>query len=175
MFDFAQLAAHCAPQIHENTLAHVVQVESHFNPWAIGIVGGHLARQPHSEAEAIATAKSLESQGYNYSVGLAQLNRTHFAANGLTAQTAFEPCLNLRAAAKVLEECYRRAYRRRPEEQGALRDAFSCYYAGNFKTGYQDGYVFQVVTGRAHLKPSEPSAAGPAVAALHSTPSALLF
>jgi type IV secretion system protein VirB1 len=171
MFDFAQLAQACAPQIHANTLAHVVQVESHFNPWAIGVVGGHLVRQPRTEAEAIATAKSLEREGRNYSAGLAQLNRTHFAANGLTPETAFEPCHNLQAAAKVLTDCYVRAYRRHPEEQRALRDAFSCYYAGNFKTGYESGYVFQVVTGSTR----QSHAAGDRQAEAAGASSALLF
>ena len=71
-------------------MRRIVQVESAFNPWAIGVVGGRLERQPSNRDEAIATAEWLERNGYNYSVGLAQVNKTNFARYGLTPQTAFE-------------------------------------------------------------------------------------
>ena len=51
---------------------HVAMVESDANRYAIGVVGGRLLRQPASLEEAIATARSLETQGYNFSVGVAQ-------------------------------------------------------------------------------------------------------
>ena len=41
-------------------MEHVVKVESSFNPYAIGVVGGRLARQPRSLAEALSTARMLE-------------------------------------------------------------------------------------------------------------------
>jgi type IV secretion system protein VirB1 len=148
--DFAQLATQCAPAIHANTLAHVVRAESGFNPFAIGVVGAHLARQPRNKGEAIATAAWLGSHHFNYSVGLAQINQAHFAEYGLTVESGFDPCRNLRAAAGILRECYVRAYQRRGDEQAALRDTFSCYYSGNFTTGYKTGYVISVVSGHAH-------------------------
>ena len=80
-------------------------------------------------------------------MGLAQINQTHFAEYGLTLDTAFEPCRNLKAASGILEACYVRASKRGGTEQTALRDAFSCYYSGNFTTGYKTGYVINVVTG----------------------------
>ena len=42
----------------------IVVVESSFNPFAIGVVGGALARQPRNKAEAVATALALKEQGY---------------------------------------------------------------------------------------------------------------
>lgn len=147
VLDFLALAQQCAPEVHTNTLAHVVQVESGFNPYAIGVVGGHLERQPRNKDEALATARYLADHGYNYSVGLGQVNQANFSKYGLTLEMAFEPCLNLHAASQILSECYQRAYRTHPDEQSALRDAFSCYYAGDFKRGYQSGYVIKVVTG----------------------------
>jgi type IV secretion system protein VirB1 len=176
MFDFAQLAHQCAPQIHENTLTHVVQAESSFNPYAIGVVGGHLERQPRNKSEALATAVWLQQKGFNYSVGLAQINKSNFAKYGLTLETAFEPCSNLKAAAGILSECYARAYQVRADEQAALRDSLSCYYSGNFTTGYKEGYVIKVVRGKAPRQRSQAvEPAGEAAMDKGQSPSALLF
>ena len=45
-------------------MQHVVNVESSSNPYAIGVVGGQLMRQPQNLDEAIATVQMLESKGY---------------------------------------------------------------------------------------------------------------
>ncbi|EPT7341098.1 hypothetical protein ACVR8P_005750 [Pseudomonas aeruginosa] len=42
MLDFMVLAQQCAPTVAPQTMAAVVQVESSFNPYAIGVVGGRL-------------------------------------------------------------------------------------------------------------------------------------
>jgi len=149
VLDFGTLSAQCAPQIHSRTLAHLVQVESGSNPYAIGVVGAHLTRQPRTAEEAEVTASWLHQHHFNFSVGLAQVNQANFIRQGLTFKTAFDPCLNLKAAAAILEDCYLRAYRAHPDSQSALRDAFSCYNSGNFTTGYRTGYVADVVAGRA--------------------------
>lgn len=47
-------------------MRHVVRVESSNNQFAIGVVGGRLARQPQTLAEALATARTLEAKGYNF-------------------------------------------------------------------------------------------------------------
>jgi soluble lytic murein transglycosylase-like protein len=148
MLDFLTLAQHCAPEVHTATIAQVVRVESDFNPYAIGVVGGHLERQPRSREEALATARYLANHGYNFSVGLGQVNQANFQQYGLTLEAAFEPCLNLHAAARILQDCYRRAYRANGREQAALRDALSCYYSGDFMRGYSAGYVIRVVSPR---------------------------
>ena len=49
---------------------------------------------------------------------------------------AFQPCPNLQAGSRILNECYQRA--------GDWGRAFSCYYSGNFTTGYRHGYVQKV-------------------------------
>ncbi|MES2899565.1 MAG: lytic transglycosylase domain-containing protein [Pseudomonadota bacterium] len=145
MFDFLALAQTCAPAVHPDTMRRLVQVESSFNPYAIGVVGGRLARQPRSHAEALAAVRLLERQGMNYSVGLAQVNMKNFPAYGLSATTMFDPCSNLRAGSRILAECFGRAQRARPTERAALLAAFSCYESGNFKTGFKDGYVSKLV------------------------------
>ena len=120
-------------------MEHVVKVESSFNPYAIGVVGGRLARQPRSLAEALSTARMLEERGYNFSLGLAQVNRYNLARQGLDSyEKAFDTCPNLRAGARILAECYGRS-------GGDWGKAFSCYYSGNFTTGYRHGYVQKVL------------------------------
>lgn len=76
----------CGPlAVPDDVMAHVVHVESSRNPFAIGVVGGRLLRQPRNLGEAVATVRMLEARGYNYSVGLAQVNRVNFERFGLEA------------------------------------------------------------------------------------------
>lgn len=145
MLDFFLLSQLCAPNVHADTMHRLVRVESSFNPYAVGVVGSHLQRQPRSRNEAIAVARWLGSQGYNYSVGLAQINVKNFAAQGLDVATAFDPCRNLQAGSRILADCYRRALQRTPDVQRALRAALSCYESGNFITGLKDGYVLKLL------------------------------
>lgn len=42
---FVALALACAPAVHIDTAHALVKVESSFNAWAIGVVGGELQRQ----------------------------------------------------------------------------------------------------------------------------------
>ena len=140
---FAALALACAPLVHANTAQALVAVESSFNPHAIGVVGGVLERQPRNRAEALSTASYLQAHGWNYSVGLAQINVRNFGRLGLTTDNAFDPCENLRAMQAVLAECFDRSAVSAPPHS-ALRQALSCYYSGNFVTGFRHGYVQRV-------------------------------
>lgn len=117
---------------------HVVRVESAYNPYAIGVVGGRLVRQPKNLPEAVATVHMLESRGYNFSLGLAQVNRYNLDRYGLDSyEKAFETCPNLQAGSRILAECHSRS----GDNWGK---AFSCYYSGNFVTGFRHGYVQKV-------------------------------
>ncbi|SDE08822.1 lytic transglycosylase domain-containing protein [Paraburkholderia lycopersici] len=144
--DLPVLVAQCAPGVHPVTMQAVVRTESGGNPYAIGVVGGRLARQPRTLGEAVATANALARAGWNYSVGLAQVNRDHLAEYGLVGAAAFDACRNLQAGADILARCYARAAGRGQAGQVALRDGLSCYTSGNFQTGYRTGYVQRVVT-----------------------------
>lgn len=144
---FLALTLACAPHVHADTARALVSVESAFNPWAIGVVGGALLRQPRHGAEALATARALRAAGWNFSVGLGQINVGNFERLGLTLESAFEPCNNLAAMQTVLAECFARAQASAmtTPNQPALRQALSCYYSGNFATGFRHGYVRKVV------------------------------
>lgn len=123
--------------VPKEVIQHVVHVESSRNPFAIGVVGGYLARQPRSLEEALAAVQQLKREGYNFSVGIAQVNRYNLAKYGLASYAeAFEVCANLKAGSRILRECYDRA-----QDWGK---AFSCYYSGNFVTGFHHGYVQKI-------------------------------
>ena len=155
---FLALALACAPQVHADTARALVNVESAFNPWAIGIVGGALVRQPRHRAEALATAKALQAAGWNFSVGLGQINVGNFERLGLTLESAFEPCANLAAMQTVLAECFDRASgpASKAVDQLALRQALSCYYSGNLDTGFRHGYVRKVVASALAVPTAQP-------------------
>jgi type IV secretion system protein VirB1 len=152
----AELVLACAPLIAPDTALALVQTESAGNPFAIGVVGNALTRQARKASEALATAAELDRQGWDYSLGLAQINRRNFSKLGLTPASALEPCANLRAMQTLLVDCFARAgsgAQARPaqtadansgqatqpsptSEQLRLRKALSCYYSGNFRTGF---------------------------------------
>jgi type IV secretion system protein VirB1 len=66
---------------------------------------------------------------------------------GLTLESAFDACTNLAAMQSVLSSCFDTARKAStsPGSQAALRQALSCYYSGNFTTGFRHGYVQKVV------------------------------
>jgi type IV secretion system protein VirB1 len=152
-------------------MRHVVHVESSANPYAIGVVGGQLERQPRNLSEALATARMLDAKGYNFSVGLAQVNRANLERYGLGSyREAFGTCANLSAGARILADCYTSAH-------GDWPKAFSCYYSGNFTTGFRDGYVQKIYASidRQTSKPVNPTGPSPApigTIARHTPPAA---
>ncbi|MGZ5655966.1 MAG: lytic transglycosylase domain-containing protein, partial [Caldimonas sp.] len=52
---------------------------------------------------------------------------------------------NLEAMQTVLLDCFDRARRQKRTPQVSLRQALSCYYSGNFVTGFEHGYTRRVV------------------------------
>lgn len=132
---FLALALQCAPSIHPATLTPIVKTESSFNPYAIGVVGKALPRQPQSRDEAVTAVKKLVEEGANFSIGLGQINRQHFDVS--KPELVFDPCTNLRMTAKLLEGCYANAKQGNGSQQDALHKTISCYYSGNTKRGFK--------------------------------------
>ncbi|CAN7693882.1 lytic transglycosylase domain-containing protein [Paraburkholderia terricola] len=154
---FLALTQQCAPAVAPATMAAIVRVESGFNPYAIGVVRGRLQRQPANLDEAVETTRALEAGGWNYSAGLAQVNRANWVRLGLTPQAVFDPCRNLAASAAILQGCFERARLRHPEAQNALRAGLSCYASGDFSSGFRTGYVQRVVAQVARPDPVVPA------------------
>jgi type IV secretion system protein VirB1 len=157
------MAMDCAQIQQAPLMQRIVQVESGGNPYAIGVVGDRLIRQPRTLDEALATVDSLERAGFNYSIGSGQINRVHFKRLGWSRDLAggFDVCANLQASADVLQECYERALRAGyPSEPargayGAIHAALSCYYSGNLVAGARLGYVSKVLGAQAAVAPKQ--------------------
>lgn len=138
MFD-AALVEQCTTEVHPQTMQTLIDAESSGNPYAIAANGIEIVSQPKTKDEAITSARSLIKQGYNVSMGVAQINMHNFESLGLTVETAFDPCKSIQAGEKILSDCYARALKEygNTENQAALQAAFSCYYSNNFQRGFK--------------------------------------
>ena len=91
-------------------------------------------------ALAVAAANKLHREGRNFSMGLMQINKKNLAHFGLNYETVFHPCKNVATGAAILQECFKRAG---GATQAHLQKAFSCYYSGNFGTGFKADFKGQ--------------------------------
>lgn len=134
----AALVDQCTTDVHPQTMQTLIDAESSGNPYAIAGVGIEIVSQPTSREEAIESAHSLMDQGYNVSMGVAQINMHNFEGLGLTVESAFDPCQSIAAGEKILSDCYDRALNEygQTDNQQALQAAFSCYYSNNFQRGF---------------------------------------
>ncbi|WP_447859711.1 transglycosylase SLT domain-containing protein [Nitrospira calida] len=92
-------------RLSRSLLQAIVWVESRGHPWALhvnGSAGG--AVYPSSLADARARLGALLRRGANVDIGLAQINSRHLPRLGLQAHQLLEPCTNLRAGARILNE-----------------------------------------------------------------------
>jgi type IV secretion system protein VirB1 len=145
------LAQQCAPSIAPEAILSIVSVESAFDPLAINV--NHVGRlHADTAAAAAAVANRWISAGYSVDVGLAQINSKNLGWTGLSITKAFDPCANLVAAEKVLQQGYARASR---DAQGldAISRTFSLYNSGNTTTGFQNNYVARVWRAAEHVVP----------------------
>lgn len=160
---FLTLAAQCAPSVAPETLLAVVQVESRFEPWAIGVNGKPPAALVGTDqADAVAKASAEIAAGRSVDLGLAQINSRNLGWLGLTVEQAFEPCANLAAAARILSEGYARGDAARVGVQAAIQTALSLYNTGDKRRGFANGYVSKVTRAADRFVP--------ALAAAESTP-----
>ena len=165
--DLSALVLQCTPaNVSAYSMHQITSVESASRPHAIGfklirntqsIENGRvrsakevsfLTTQPKNTAEAIEWARYLTSQGWEFDAGTAQIHSTNFAAYGLTLETIFDPCTNIKVGARILEECYGRALVRFKDNAKALAAAISCYQSGNFNGGFDTGYVRKVISAK---------------------------
>ncbi|TCU32604.1 transglycosylase SLT domain-containing protein [Rhizobium azibense] len=109
---FVDLAKICAPTIAIETIAAVVSLESGFHPYAIRINSGPpLLDQPASKSEAIELVTSLVAARQDIQIGLGGLGLGELNKLKLSISDAFDPCLNLKAAATLLDGYRRLALR----------------------------------------------------------------
>lgn len=149
--DLTALIQQCAPNVGPDTIKAIMRVESNFRSHVIGfkVVGRDkrvytLTSQPKTEDEAVSWATWLYDNGYKFDAGIIQINSTNFKLLGLTPQTVFEPCANIKGGAWLLQEAYDRAVKQYGRTEAALHAAISVYQSGNFVTGFKTGYVAKV-------------------------------
>ena len=138
------LASQCAPNVAPQTVAAIVQTESHGRPFALNVNGGSQPPAPTDAASAAATAQRYIAAGYSVDLGLGQINSRNMRWLGLTWDTVFDPCTNIAALGRVLTQNYSAAIAGR-DPQTALRVALSLYNTGSSSRGFRNGYVAKVV------------------------------
>jgi type IV secretion system protein VirB1 len=153
MLEVLALAAQCAPAVAPETLLSVVQVESGFDPLAIGVNGKpRVSVKAATPADATAKASALIAARRSVDLGLAQINSKNLGWLGLSVEAAFDPCRNLAAGARVLQAGYD-TDGRAGDEQAALRRSISRYNTGDNQRGFNNGYVAKVVRVAARIAP----------------------
>ena len=138
------LASQCAPNVAPQTVAAIVQTESHGRPFALNVNGGTQPPAQFNAASAAATAQRYIAAGYSVDLGLGQINSRNMRWLGLTWDTVFDPCTNLGALGRVITQNYNAAIPGR-DPQSALRVALSLYNTGSSSRGFRNGYVAKVV------------------------------
>ncbi|ACM28416.1 lytic transglycosylase domain-containing protein [Rhizobium rhizogenes] len=126
---FTDLAQTCAPAIAIETLAAVVSLESQFQPFDIRVgESSSLHEQPKSKAEAIEAATALMAEHQDVQLGLGGIGIAELRKLDLSIADAFDPCLNLKATATLLDGYYRLAVRAGATRQQAERVMLQSYY-----------------------------------------------
>lgn len=136
------LIQQCSNGVPVDIMLAITGTESGFNPFAIGVVKGYV-KQPNNLNDAIASVKLLHASGKNFSMGISQVNRYNLKAYGLNYESVFDPCKNLNAGSKILLDCFKRAEKVSQTINESWEKAFSCYYSGNFKTGFRQDFPNQ--------------------------------
>ncbi|SFU33636.1 type IV secretion system protein VirB1 [Nitrosomonas eutropha] len=139
-FLMIDLPPDCQAALRDPVMQQIYQVESGFNPFAIGVVGGRLVRQPNNLAEAVATANYLTNLDRNFSIGQGQVNKTHFVRLGWDSdiKAGFDVCKNVVAAYEIFQQCQSWAIGsgfNATQEYSATNAALSCYYSGKLGAG----------------------------------------
>jgi type IV secretion system protein VirB1 len=161
VFTLAQVLTACGINTGIHTMSAIVSVESGGNPNAIHDNTTGRSYFPQQSADAVALASGLVGAGHSVDLGLAQINSGNLPGLGLSVQSMFDPCINVRAGAQILSGDYSRAVQRfGPTEYAALR-AIGAYNTGQLTAG--DTYITKVLD--AYDPGPVPPPVSPAVAA----------
>jgi len=140
------LAQACAPTVAPETLLSVAQAESGFDPFVVAAnTTPRRVFRPASAGAATAIASAFIRAGLSVDVGLGQINSRNLPHLGLGLADAFDPCRNLAASARVLEDGYRPA---------ALQAALSRYNTGDPRRGVRNGYLARVARAAQQVVPA---------------------
>ncbi len=114
----ADIAALCAPTMALEQVAAIASVQSAVSRLAIRFNSGGVPTLPvDTEEQAVRIATVRIAAGEDLDLGLMGVNGVFLKEVGLTIRGAFDPCLNMKAAAALIE-AYRLA-----AAKGGVRDA----------------------------------------------------
>lgn len=166
-----QMIAACSVNTHVDTVRAVIDVESKGNPLAIGVNGPVKLRSARDQADAAQLARYAMSLGYSVDMGLMQINSGNLRKLGLTPETIFDPCTNIRAGTMILSGNYASAALVHGEGQTALRASLSAYNTGSMTRGFRNGYVARYYAGTPYAQIAlAPGASGGAAAPIAADP-----
>lgn len=136
----------CAPDVHPNTVAQIIRVESGGNPLAININGLKINLNASNVKEAVQLTRKYIQKGYMVDIGLMQINSVNFVSLGYEnkIEKLFEPCTNIAAGAAILKKFYSASVNEHKTAQAAMMGAISAYNTGSWTNGIQNGYVKKV-------------------------------
>lgn len=129
-------------------LVAIAKVESNFRPWVINI--NHNGQSikvinPKSYEEAVYYLMYLHQNGYNYDVGIGQINVVNIKRFGINPVSLLDPCTNIMVSAHILRENinkYGFTWDAIWRYNGRREYAFKVYKAlvsmGFFASNYQD-------------------------------------
>ncbi|MFY7808518.1 MAG: lytic transglycosylase domain-containing protein [Fimbriimonadaceae bacterium] len=143
----AALIISCAPMVAQDTAIKIIRHESGGNPYAIGVNGPYVVRpQPLNKEQAVATARKLLTLPgvRSIDVGFGQINSDNFSWLGLTVESAFDGCTNIRSMQTILVNSYERHAKRLGPGQAALQATLSEYNTGHPERGLRNGYVRKI-------------------------------
>lgn len=123
--------AQCAPQVHPNTTAAIVRVESAGDPLAIynNTLKRRLPAQTAAQARRI--ARQYLDQGHSLDLGLMQINSHWLPYYRLSLEQIFEPCVNVAVGGRILTDNYVRYVPKSKSKFEALLKALSAYNTGS--------------------------------------------
>ncbi|AYM66073.1 lytic transglycosylase domain-containing protein [Agrobacterium fabrum] len=142
---FSDIAQTCAPFVASEALTGVVSLESLFAPFSIRInSGAPLGRQPATKAEAIKVATSSAARRHDTHIGLGGIGLEELRRLNPSIPDAFDPCLNPKATATLLDGYYRLAVKVGADPARAEQVLQSCYGRDDPSVGGMVNYGGQV-------------------------------
>jgi type IV secretion system protein VirB1 len=144
--DLLYYVQQCAPKVAPSTMLAIIRTESRGNHLALNLNKVHrLLYQPKNLRQALAWVEYLDLHGYNFDVGLGQINISNIRKYGYKPADMLDPCKNLRVASDILYKNYHKALNRANSKHHALHQALSVYNTGSYQRGFSNGYVQRVL------------------------------
>lgn len=135
------------PYAHSSIIKAIVRVESGGDPWAINInkKGVRLLAKPKTKEQAQAWIDWFVKNNYNIDIGIAQINIKNIQKLKINPSDFLDPCLNLKVAGQILLANYKNSAKYANNSDDAVKLAISAYNTGNFRSGFDNGYVGKVM------------------------------